>query len=91
MHIKWPEGMVELGFLTQEEYKSTCVQLRRSVYGNVDVALQWQRDFSQYLVKECGMEVCHTDLCILFLCKDGIQKITMSIHVDDSLCAGSRT
>ena len=90
MYIEWPEGMVELGFLTQEEYKNTCVQLRRSMYGNVDAALRWQREFSNYLVTDCGMKICRTDPCILFLRKDGVLKIIMSIHVDDSLCAGNK-
>ena len=31
MFIEWPEGMVELGFLTKEQYKSTCVELCRSM------------------------------------------------------------
>ena len=35
MYIKWPEGMVELGFLTEEERDSICVRLERSMYGNV--------------------------------------------------------
>ena len=90
MYIGWPVGMVKLGFLTKEEYESTCVQLRRSMYGNVDAALRWQREFSSFLVKECGMTVCRTDPCILFLRTDGVLQIIMSIHVDDSLCAGSK-
>ena len=40
MYIKWPEGIVELGFLTPEERDSTCVRLERSMYGNVDAALR---------------------------------------------------
>ena len=90
MYIKWPEGMVELGFLTEDEYNSTCVELKRSMYGNVDAALRWQREFTEYLVKECGFTVCRTDPCILYLREKDELKIVMSIHVDDSLCSGSR-
>ena len=60
------------------------------MYGNVDAALQWQREFSSFLVKDCGMIMCCTDPCILFLCTDGVLQIIMSIHVDDSLCAGGK-
>ena len=38
-----------------------------SMYGNVDAALRWQKDFSKYLVEECGMEICRTDPCMLVL------------------------
>ena len=39
MYIEWPDGMVELGFLTQKQRRSTCVELLQSMYGNVDAAL----------------------------------------------------
>ena len=40
MYIHWPPGIVELGFITEEQKRTTCVQLRRSMYGNVDAALR---------------------------------------------------
>ena len=36
MYIEWPVGMVELGFLTEEEYESTCVQLQEGGYRYFD-------------------------------------------------------
>ena len=90
MYIEWPDGIVELGFITEEQRRTTCIQLRRSMYGNVDAALRWQREFTNYLVQECGFVRCRSDPCILFLREEGILKIVMSIHVDDSLCAGSK-
>ena len=91
MYIEWPEGMVELGFLTEEQKNSTCIQLRRSMYGNVDAVLRWQRKFTEYLVKECGFQALASDPCIfLFLRVDAKLKIVMSTHVDDSLCAGKK-
>ena len=47
MYTSWSEGMVELGFLTQEEQDSTCIHLRRSMYGNVDAVLTWLREFKK--------------------------------------------
>ena len=35
MYVQWPEGIVELGFLTEAQRDSTCVQLRRLIYGNL--------------------------------------------------------
>ena len=60
------------------------------MYKNVDAALWWQREFTEYLVKECGFVACRSDPCILYLKKDDELKVIMSIHVDDSLCSGSR-
>ena len=61
------------------------------MFGNVDVALRWLRKFTDYLAKECGFKACRADTCILFKRVDGVLKIVMSIHVDDSLCAGRKS
>ena len=90
MFIEWPEGIVELGFITEEEYKNTCVQLQRSMYGNVDAALRWQIEFTKYLVEQCGFKQCRSDPCILHYRENGELKIVLSSHVDDSLCAGKK-
>jgi len=90
MYIEWPEGIVELEFITKEEKERTCVQFRRYIYRNIDAALRWQRDFTKYLMDECVFVQCHSNPCILYKYEDGELKIVMSIHVDDSLCAGTR-
>ena len=90
MYIQWPEGIVELGFLSPEERDSTCVRLERSMYGNVDAALRWLREFKTFLVKECGFVACVADPCILYYQEDGKLLIVMSIHVDDSMVAGRK-
>jgi hypothetical protein len=38
MHIKWPAGMVHLGFITEEE-ENCCIEQLKSVCGNSDAAL----------------------------------------------------
>ena len=90
MYIKCPEGTEELGFIPEEQKNNTYVKLRRSIYGNVDAALRWQRDFTEFLVSECGFSVCKSEPCILFLREDKQLKVVISTHVDDSMCAGSR-
>ena len=42
-------------------------------------------------MKECGFKACRADPCILYKLVDGVLKIVMSIHVDDSLCAGRKS
>ena len=59
-------GIIELGFLTPEERDSTCVRLERSMYGNVDTALHWLREFKNVLVNDCGFVARVADPCILF-------------------------
>ena len=89
MYIKCPEGTEELGFIPEEQKNNTYVKLRRSIYGNVDAALRWQRDFTEFLVSECGFSVCKSEPCILFLREDKQLKVVMSTHVDDSVCRKS--
>ena len=89
-YIQWPEGNVELGFLTPEERDSTCVRLERSMYGNVDAALHWLREFKKFLVNDCGFVECVVDPFILFFEENKKLLIVISIHVDDSMVAGRK-
>ena len=61
------------------------------MYGNVNAALRWLREFTEYLVKECSFKACRAYPCILYKRVDGVLKIITSIHVDDSLCAGRKS
>ena len=46
MYLEWLESMRELGFITKEgEEEEKCLKLVRSMYGNVDAALRWQKSF----------------------------------------------
>ena len=45
MYLEWSELMKELGFMTEEEERNKCIKLVRSMYGNVDAALRWQKVF----------------------------------------------
>jgi hypothetical protein len=38
--IEWPAGMLELGFTTEEEFNESCIQLLKSMYRNMDVAVK---------------------------------------------------
>ena len=47
IYINWPNDIVELGFNSEEQKRTTCVQLRRSMYRNIDSALHIGRLISQ--------------------------------------------
>jgi hypothetical protein len=49
MFIEWPRGMLELGFITQEEYNEYCMQLLKSMDGNVDAAIQFFKKITSTL------------------------------------------
>ena len=90
MYIKWPDGMVELVFLRRIStslhalsYDDPCTGMSMWLYNR-------NENLRNFLVTDCGFTACCSDPCILFLREDGQLKIVMSIHVDDSLCSGSR-
>ena len=37
VYAEWPEGIVELGFITEEDLRKYCILLERPMYGGVDV------------------------------------------------------
>ena len=41
LYINLPKVMVELGFMSQEEYDNTCTKLTEGMYGWVDASLLW--------------------------------------------------
>ena len=88
--MEWPEGIVELGFMTQEEADSTCAMLNMAMYGQVDAALLWLRTFGSYLEEKCDMKQSKADPCIFYR-KDketGELMLILSVHVDDVIVAG---
>jgi hypothetical protein len=43
IYIEFPEGMDELGFVTRRYMQMHCVELGKSLYGNVDATLRFFR------------------------------------------------
>ena len=89
-YVEWPDGIVDLGFMTQDEADSTCAMLNMAMYGQVDAALLWLRTFGSYLEDECNMNQSKTDPCIFYMKdeKTGELKLILSVHVDDVIVAG---
>jgi hypothetical protein len=34
--IEWPQGVQELGLITEEDKKTKCIELTEAMYGNID-------------------------------------------------------
>jgi len=66
MYIKTPASLAACGFITKEELNECAIELLGSMYGNVDVALLWFREFVKYL-KQVGMIQSKVDPCIFYL------------------------
>ena len=68
VYAEWPEGLVELGFITEEEKKEFCIKLTRAMYDGVDVPRLFMKTLCKYLTKEMKMTQSLVDPC-LYYCK----------------------
>ena len=90
-YIDLPPGLVDLGFITKEDYADACIKLNGGMYGNVDSALMNFVRFKDYATSKNGLNLKQslTDPC-LFYEKDeeGILKGVIVVYIDDCLIAG---
>jgi hypothetical protein len=90
VYAEWPEGIVELGFITEEERRTTCIKLKRPMYGGIDVPRLFMKTLSRYLINEMKMSQSVVDPC-LYYWKDSSGDTTLLAvtHVDDVALAGT--
>ena len=90
-YLEWPEGMVDLGFITEDERREYCIKLKRSMYGNVDAALLWQKDFTKTVTEDMKFDLIQSkvDPCLYFK-KDenGVVILMVIVYVDDTIVTG---
>ena len=88
MYLEWPEQMKNLGFITEEEEKTKCIKLVRSMYGDADAALRWMKAFVKACTsKEIGCKQSEVDPCLLFKHDEyGELKLLITIYVDAMMC-----
>jgi Reverse transcriptase (RNA-dependent DNA polymerase) len=81
----------EFGFLSQDEYGTSCAELTRAMYGNIDSPLQWMKTFSNILKGDTmKMQQSATEPCIFYKQKGGKVINILVLYVDDTLCAGEK-
>ena len=51
-YLEPPDMLVQLGFMTAEEFKTHCIELQNGMYGQVDAARRFFVRFVGYLVGE---------------------------------------
>ena len=71
-YIKLPPGIVELGFMSKEQYEELCIELQGGMYGNVDAALLYYIRCTDYATKKNGLDMIQSlaDPCVFYK-KDG--------------------
>ena len=90
-YIEWPQGMFELGYITQEDMRKFCIELQKAMYGNIDSPLRWMKTFAAYLINVLGLKQAKTDPCIFYKTDKGRLVLLLVLYVDDTLCVGRRT
>ena len=94
MYLKWPEAMHELGFITKHQLDNECIKLVRSMYGNVDAALRWQKCFVKACTDPNGEIKCEqskVDPCLLLKRNDKNEVVLLIVcYVDDVLMSGTK-
>jgi hypothetical protein len=88
-YIEWPEGMKEMGFASQDDIDKYCIQLLKSMYGNVDAAIRFFKTYKKHLTEEMGMTQSLTDPCVFYKRNKAGRTVLIAIcFVDDTLLFG---
>ena len=68
MCIEWPDGMAELGFITEEEKRKFIILLQSGMHGNVDAAARYYEEFKKVVTDPEGMNMKQSlaDPCIFY-------------------------
>ena len=89
MYIEWLPGMVELGKISKEDADKYVCLLTGGMYGNVEAALAFFREYREHLIKKMKMKQSLTDPCVFYLRDDQGKLVLIALlHVDDTLMAG---
>ena len=91
-YIDLPPGLVELGFMTQEEFDECCIELQGGMYGNVDAALLYFIRFTTYATSSDGLNLLQSkcDPCVFYRKNErGETEGVIVVYVDDCLIAGN--
>lgn len=87
--IDWPDGMLELGFASEKDIEENCIQLLKSMYGNVDAAIRFFRTYRKHLMEQMHMKQSLADPCVFYKKDDSGRTILIAIcFVDDTLLFG---
>ena len=89
MFVEFPHGMEELGFIGEDEREHYCIELNKTMYGDIAAPLRWMRTITRTMVEDLGMTQSEVDPCIFYK-KDsnGNLLLLCAVFVDDTLITG---
>jgi hypothetical protein len=93
VYIELPKGMVELGFMDEEEFGKACAELTGGMYGCVDAALLYFIRFCDWATDPQGLMLIQSkaDPCVFYRkSKDGKPEVIVICYVDDCLIIGRK-
>jgi hypothetical protein len=91
VYIEWPEGMLELGFMTEEQASTTVAQPLKLMYGNVNVALRFFKEYVEHMLsKEMGIYQHLVDPYVFVKKHEGKLVLVALTHVDASQLCGEK-
>jgi hypothetical protein len=86
--IEWPQGILELGFITKEHKKYKRIELTKAMYGNIDSPLRWMTTFSKHLMEQLLLTQSKKDPFIFYKEKNKYSVLILALYVDNTLCLG---
>jgi hypothetical protein len=84
--------MVELGFISKERAEMTVAQLLKSMYGNVNAALRFFKEYVKHMCSKEGMNMYQNlaDPCVFVKRHEGKLVLIALTHVDDTQLCGEK-
>ena len=90
-YIEWPEGMIELGFISEQEKNKYCIKLSKAMYENIDAPLCWMKTFSKYLINTVGLTQNKVYPCVFYKkAKEGRLILSLAVYADDTIILGTK-
>jgi len=85
---EWPEGVKELGYITDEIEKEYCILLNKAMYGTVQAPRAFFLTFTKYLKEELNLIQSRVDPCLWYKKRDNDTALIVAIYVDDCILCG---
>ncbi len=90
--IDWPDGMQDLGFASQDDIDNYCIQLLKSMYGNVDAAIRFFKTYKKHLIEKMQMVQAMADPYVFYKRNKDRRTILIVIcFVGDTLLLGLKS
>ncbi len=86
IYMKIPDGLSNYVQVSNED----CLELKKSIYGLVQAARQWWKEFVGYLTEKVNFKKSIVDPCLLYK-EENSNKVYLCLYVDDVLLIGNQS